>query len=255
VTLDVTLDVTRNSVTNMNIKNTVFILVAFIQILDAKAQGTFENLDFESADVTLYAPNSTDVPVSSALSGWNVFYGSTQTSQMCYDAISLASAEVSVIDDKAAVFAPLQGTYSAFLFGGVEFPSGLESVGISQTGLVPAGTKSLQFDGYVFGASFSVTLGGQTINMTPLEMFPQNGAIPAYALYGGNIPASFAGQAETLTFTEPPATGVQPSEFELDSISFSPSSVTVTPESSPIMLTAIGGILFALYRHFAPKRH
>jgi hypothetical protein len=231
----------------------VLLVVSVLAITnDTRAQGTLQNPDFESADVALYAPNSTDVPVSDALPGWDVYYGNNSVSQIGYDFISLASAAVSVIDDRAPAFGPLQGTYSAFLFGGVAGSSGLESVGISQTCLVPPGTQSLQFDAYVFGAPFIVTFGGQEINTTALEMFPGNGSTPAYALYGGNIPASFSGQIETLTFTEPPATGVQPSEFELDDISFSPTAVI--PEPNPLVLTGIGGFLFALYRRFAPKQ-
>jgi hypothetical protein len=110
---------------------------------------------------------------------------------------------------------------------------------------VPAGTQSLLFDGYVSGAPFIVTLGGQTVAMTPLATFAH------YTLWGGEIPSSFAGQTETLSFIEPPATGVQPSMFELDNISFSTQSV---PEPNPLALTGAGALLFALYRRFAPKR-
>ena len=38
----------------------------------------------------------------------------------------------------------------------------------------------------------------------------------------------------------------------LDDISFSPTSVI--PEPEPLALMSIGGLLFALYRRFAPKR-
>jgi hypothetical protein len=198
-----------------------------------EAQGTFVNLNFESANVVGFPPDSSDVPTSDALPGWTALYGSTATSEVWYDGISLGGAMVSVIDANAPAFAPLQGTYSAFLFGGAAPPpgsSGFVSAGLSQTAVVPAGTQSLQFDGYVSGAPFVVTLGGQTINMTALETFPNTGSYPPYTLYGGNIPSAFAGQTETLSFTEPPATGVQPSMFELDNISFSTQSI---PEPSP----------------------
>jgi hypothetical protein len=39
--------------------------------------------------------------------------------------------------------------------------------------------------------------------------------------------------------------------WTLDDISFSTTSI---PEASPLVLTGVGGLLFALYRRFAPKR-
>jgi hypothetical protein len=58
--------------------------------------------------------------------------------------------------------------YSAFLFGGIGNGATLESVGISQTAVVSLGTQSVQFDAYVYGAPFVVTLGGETIAATYL---------------------------------------------------------------------------------------
>jgi hypothetical protein len=161
--------------------------------------------------------------------------------------VSLGGAAVSIIDNYPAYgLSPLDGNYSALLFGGGP-EQNLSSVSISQTGAVPAGTHSIQFDGNVLGAPFTVTLGNATIDMVPLQSFVH------YELWAGNIPASMAGQSETLTITEPPPIGTAPpSMFELDDISFSPTAVI--PEPSPLALTGIGGFLFALYRRLAPKR-
>jgi hypothetical protein len=235
-----------------NYKPLLFGFASVCAAFSMEAQGTFQNLDFEAADIPALTIVNSLIPISEAFPGWSAYFGAgASVTEVNYDAISLGGPIISVIDANVPVFAPLQGTYSAFLFGGGE-PGTLTSVSISQTGTVPAGTQSLQFDAYVFGSPFTVALGGQTINMSPLEMFPKSGSAPAYALYGGNVPASFAGLTETLTFTEPPATGVQPSELELDNIVFSPSSVT--PEPSALALMGIGGLLFALYRRFAPRR-
>jgi len=220
--------------------------IALASVSLARAQGTFQNLDFEAADIPASTAVNSLIPISEALPDWSAYFGSgPSVTEVNYDAISLGGPVISVIDANVAVFRPLQGTYSAFLFGGGETGT-LTSASISQTGTVPTGTQSLQFDAYVSGSPFVVTLGGQSIDMVPLETFAH------YSLWGGNIPSSFAGQTETLTFTEPPATGVQPSTFELDDIVFSPTSVT--PEPSPLALMAIGGLLFALYRRFAVKR-
>lgn len=206
------------------------------------AQG-FVNLNFESANVSGYSPDSSDVPTTSALPGWTAFYSNSSginvASQVWYDGISLGGNIISVIDANAPSFSPIQGQYSAFLFGGLGTDDQLYSAGISQTSLVPAGTQSLLFDAYVSGASFIVSLGGQAINMTPIESFSN------YTLYGGNIPSIMAGQSETLSFVEPPAAGSQPSMFELDNIQF---STTAVPEPNSFGLFGLGGLLLA-WRH------
>jgi hypothetical protein len=225
-----------------------FCLATLLAAVSADAQGTFQNLNFEEASIPVSTPVNSSIPISEALPDWTAYFTSGTTvnaqTQVNYDTISLGGPIISVIDASAPAFAPLQGTYSAFLFGGGS-STPLYSASISQTGTVPTGTQSLLFDAYVSGAPFVVTLGGQAINMTPLETFAH------YTLWGGTIPSSFAGQTETLSFTEPPATGVQPSMFELDDIVFSTSSV---PEPSPLVLTGLGAFVFALYRRFAPKR-
>jgi hypothetical protein len=214
----------------------------------ANGLGTFQNLDFESANIPPSTPIASFVPISDALPGWNGEFIDTSTSvgeptaQAVYDGISTGGPGISLIDDNSPGAEPLQGNYSVFLFGGGNNP--LYSASISQTGTVPAGTQSLQFDAYVSGAPFAVTLGGQTIDMIPLDTFAH------YTLWGDNIPSALAGQSETLSFIEPPATGTQPSMFELDNIVFSPSSI---PEPNSLALTGIGGLLFALYRRFTPK--
>src|SRR5208282_3134001 len=162
---------------------------------NAEAQG-FMNLNFESANI----PNSTSpnspIPITAGLPNWSGYFISStatnQVTQVTYDGISLGGNAISVIDSNAPSFEPLQGRYSAFLFGGGSDP--FYSATISQTGMVPSGTESLLIDAYLSGASFVVTLGGQTINMVPLQTFSN------YTLYGGDI-SSFAGELETLSFT------------------------------------------------------
>ncbi|MGP8236267.1 MAG: PEP-CTERM sorting domain-containing protein [Limisphaerales bacterium] len=54
-----------------------------------------------------------------------------------------------------------------------------------------------------------------------------------------------------MSFTEPPPPIGGPSGLLLDDISFSPNAV---PEPNTLALTALGGLLFVLYRRLAPKR-
>jgi hypothetical protein len=218
------------------------ILIALTLVVltaQVEAQGTFQNLNFESANVSGYSPD-TEIPIGDALPGWSGYYGSSQTSQAGYDVISIGAAVISVIDNNAPAFQPLQGNYSAFLFGA----EGV-SASISQTGIIPPGTESILMDAWSYNASPVVAINGQAINVIPLQTFAN------YTLYGGTVPSSDVGQSVTLSFTDPaPAVG-GPSEFELDNISFSPNAV---PEPSPLALTGLGALLLALYRRFAPKR-
>jgi hypothetical protein len=206
--------------------------------LSSRAQSSFQNLNFESANVSGYSTD-TEIPITAALPGWYGYYGNTQTSQAGYDIISIGAAVISVIDDKAPVFAPLQSNYSAFLFGGAGV-----SATISQMGTTPTGSQSLVLDAWYYDASPIVSVNGQALTLIPIQAFSN------YTMYEADI-SSYSGLV-TLSFTEPsPATG-GPSEFEFDNISFSPNAVT--PEPSPLVLAGIGGLLFTARKWFAWSR-
>jgi hypothetical protein len=211
--------------------------------LSGHAQGTFQNLNFEAASI----PSGTQpslLPISSALPSWGAYWASNPgatpvmsnaLTQVSYDYFSLGGAVVSVLDTNVGLgFVPLQGSYSAALFGG-------QGVGatIYQFGLVPTGTRSLQLSAYSFGPSLIVTLGGQVINMVPLSVVSRSGFPASYTIYGGDI-SSFAGQAEQLSITEPGPSSNPPSELFLDNIVFSPDAA---PEPSVFGLSALGALL------------
>jgi hypothetical protein len=205
------------------------------------AQG-FLNLNFESANVSAHPPGSMDVPTGSALPGWTAFFSSTTNtnaaSQIWYDGISLGGAAVSVVDTNVGIsaFYPLRGQFSAYLFGGPFGSAGNYSAGISQTGLVPVGSRSLQVLMSFSGSAPVVMLGRQTISMIPLQTFTN------CTLYGGDI-SSLAGQTAPLSFTEPAPTGVPPSMLELDNIVF---SSQVVPEPSAFALLGLGSLLVGI---------
>src|SRR5208282_1927888 len=135
----------------------------------------------------------------------------------------------------------IEGQYSVVLQPGFDpFGSG-KNVGasISQTGLVPANARSLQFKAYDYQGSypapvFSVSLAGQNLALVTL------GTGSNYTLYGADISA-FAGQVGALTI----ATSAQPNRdpYYFDSFIFSPSSV---PEPS-VMSLAIICIIFCCW--------
>ena len=213
----------------------MLVVALFIAVQNGQAQG-FVNLNFESANVSGFSPNSSDVPISSALPGWSGAYGSTPVSQVWYDGISLGGTIISVVDNKVSdsSFDPIQGVYSAYLFGGSS-----DAAAISQTGLVPTGTKSLQVKIQSRGTPFNVTLGGQTLNLIPLQ------TSSAFTLYGADISSS-AGLTEALSFTSPTTAGVPPNFLEVDGVVFSPSSV---PEPCTWALLLCGAVLFGVARY------
>src|SRR5690242_14985485 len=193
--------------------------------MHAQGTSTFQNLDFESANVAGCSPGQV-VPISLAMPGW-----SANLDQVYYDEESIGGALISVIDSRSlSGLAPLQGSYSVLLFGqGGTFPA---PVSISQMGLVPAGTRSVVVDMYWKFATPVVMLGGQTIAMVPIKTFP------TYTLYAGDV-SSFAGQTATLSFTAPPAAVGSPSIIELDNIIFSRAAV---PEPRELPLLMMGGL-------------
>jgi hypothetical protein len=199
------------------------------------AQG-FVNLDFESANIPSSTPTVSYVPIGTSLPGWNAYFISSSTTnqqtEIMYDALSLGGNTISIVDTNVGYGVnPIHGNYSVFLYGGGSGP--FYTAQISQSGLVPSGTESLQLEAQDYGPYFIVTLGGQTITMSPLQVFPN------YTLYGGNIPPSLAGQVATLSITEPPPLHFVPSELHLDNIVFSPNSI---PEPSELALAALGSL-------------
>jgi len=84
----------------------------------APAQGTFVNLDFESANIipdptSPYYPYA--VSVANGLPGWTA-YGGTFAGDILYDTVSLGAAAISIHDTNS--HEPiLQGSYTVLLQG------------------------------------------------------------------------------------------------------------------------------------------
>lgn len=205
-------------------------------------QGTFENLDFESA--SLVPAGGLNVQFAPAFPGWTGTVGGGQQSLALYNTIYLDTSGISIIDNSysSGGLIPggvIQGSYTAILQAG--YGSGVPAdTSLSQTGLVPLGVHSLQFEALqaVDGASavipFGVTLGGQTLSLVPL------GSGANYTLYGADV-SSWAGQTAQLSFTvfaERPHLNNQ--YLYLDAIQFSDQAV---PEPSVIGLSALGALL------------
>jgi hypothetical protein len=203
----------------------------------AVAQGTFRNMDFELANLSGHSPGDTTVPTSAAFPFWTAFFGTNIISTVRYDTFSFSGGDIAIIDRVGfGGFSSIDGNYSAFLLGaGAGYPPYAPTT-LSQTGLVPAGTLSLLVKMHFANAASDpvVSLGGQTLNMIPLQAFPN------YTLYGASI-SSFAGQVAALSVSAPAAVGPQ-SLLLLDDITFSPIAV---PEPTTKALLGAAGLVVA----------
>lgn len=217
--------------------NIVTISCAFSVLLSAaiptRAQGTFQNLGFESANI----PNGTPpgpIATSNALPGWNVFYGSNQISQTFYNDVSTGATQATLVGANDP-FGPnaIEGNFGVLLQGGSTLPY----AAITQTGLVPGSAESILFKADSMGPMV-LSLGGQDISYFAI------GSGLNYTLYGGNIPISLAGQVEELEFSVPEGPGGN-NAWNIDSVVFSSSPL---PEPGTLAVLGAGAVLFGLRR-------
>jgi hypothetical protein len=215
------------------VKNLLITITATLACVGAYGQGTFQNLDFESANIPSGTPPLASFSFGDALPGWSGFYGNTSGTNpatfVVYDGMSLSGPMMAIFDALNTIGVhPLQGNYSPYLFGGWD-PSHPTSMTISQTGLIPDGTTSIFMDVYAWNG-FTVTLGGQTI-------------ISAAGPWSGEVGAdisSFAGQTAQLSITVPslPVSNLRPNGLMIDDIRFEPS-----PEPSVVALSVLGALI------------
>lgn len=233
----------------MKLRATGWLIVVSLAFLRSASGQDFQDLNFESATLV---PVSGDayggVQFAQAFPGWTVTIVGAIDTNALYNSIFLDSAGIAIIDHTSSYFAGdvIQGNYTAVLESGLgstapnnEFPT---DVTLSQTGSIPAGTKSLQFKAnnwFDSSGVFAATLGGQTLSLTVL------GTGSNYTLYGADV-SRWAGQTTQLAFTvfgENPH--VNDEALFLDAIQFSNESV---PEPSVLALLTLGGLFFGL-RH------
>jgi hypothetical protein len=185
----------------------------------------FVNLNFEQATVPPGTPDGSLISASIAFPGWTPRAYGSALSNVYYDLMSADFATVA-LDDSAFHSAPPppEGAYYATLF--YDSSSGGHS-SISQTGTIPAGTKSVQLLSDEFLGSPRVWIGGWEVSLSRLASGPS-----FFARYGGDV-SSFAGQTVELELRD--RQGVT----RLDSVMFSTQQVPEMSLAGPAVLVSV----------------
>jgi hypothetical protein len=240
----------------IHIKIPLLTILICCPCIPARSQGSFQNLDFESASLVPIPGDLYErVQFMPAFPGWTGYVGGVQQNGALYDNAFLDSSGISILDhatDGAANFLIhgrlIQGNYTALLMAGFALGAFQPAdTTLAQTGLIPVGTQSLLFNTFTYSVNpgtFGVALGGQTLSLTPIHSDPNS------VLYGADI-HTWAGQSAELAFTafaqDPHVSNIY---LFLDSIQFSSQPI---PEPSVLGLFTFGTLLLGWRLRHEPK--
>ena len=188
-------------------------------------QGTFQNLDFENGT---FIPISGDpfgsVEWTPAMPGWTGYIGTIQQSLISLNSLSLSAANIAIMGPDFPSPGLFHGQYYVVLQN--SFPVATDVPAISQVGMVPVGSQTIQFwTGDQYAVGFGVSYGGHQISLSQLGS-TANGRW----MWGGDVSA-FAGQTGELRFR---------GNGYLDNIQFSDQPI---PEPGVFGLSALGALL------------
>lgn len=221
-------------------KRVLTVLTYGVATITMHAQGTFQNLDFESA-VILPVPGDPygRVQFAPAFPGWTGSLGTNQQDLALFNNLFIGTAAIALLGPGWSGTDIIAGNYTAVLQAGSD-PSGSITpvdASIAQSGMVPAGARTIQLVSSGARNGFIVSLNGQRINMAIVGT--QNG----FNTYAGDI-SQFAGLAEELKITALSAPS-SPANLDLDSIVFSAQAI---PEPSALGLFVPGLVALTLGR-------
>jgi hypothetical protein len=218
-------------------QSALLVLVCVLARSECGAQGTFQNLDFESANVTSLPPRAREFVSSlDALPAWTAYLGSSPMSEVLHNGFTLGTASVSIFGpnlDPAMGGAIIGGRYSAALQAGDLNGVGL-SASIVQFGVVPASAQSIQVSVNPLLGDYTLALwfGTQRI---PLAVLSQRGDT---LRLGGDI-TGYAGKSEELRLSALNTPSTPFGSLVVDDIVFSNQRI---PEP-PAILLALAGLL------------
>jgi len=185
-------------------------------------QGTFQNLNFESATlVPIVGDPFGRVQFAPAFPGWVGYIGTNAQTVADHNNRSLSESGIAIMGPDYPAPNSFEGHFYARLY--LAFPGPPVGAKLAQTGTVPADAESIRFYAGSFDTPF-LYFAGQQIPVSVLQ------TTSAYTVYGGNISA-FAGQTGELRFEGP---------LTFDNILFSPEPI---PEPSAVGLIALGALL------------
>lgn len=187
----------------------------------------FINLGFENATITDLNPPLG--PLVATVPGWtwNISLAAPPDTVRFND-VAL-DAPATTLHGLNSPFRPaIAGSYSIVLQGGSTAGGGAGAA-ISQTGLIPLGTQSMQ---YLGGTSLQVSFAGQPLVPIVLATFP------TYNVWGVDL-STFAGQVGQLRFNQPGLGGPSNVPAYLDDIRFSASPV---PEPATWVMCAVAAL-------------
>ncbi len=213
--------------------------------MNCQAQGTFQNLNFEAANLVA-VPGG--IAFGQALPNWAGFVGGVPQSAVLSNSYYLDTSGITIVTmDWPGYFdaGVISGGYSVLLQAGLSFsvdpvPA---DVSLAQSGTVPVTAQALYFRAYPGSVSgflpLRVFIGGQNVSFTPLSTDPKS------TLFGADI-RPWQGIATTVDFTllaQRPHFGNN--YMFLDSIQFSDLPI---PEPSSLSLLVLSALLLGKFR-------
>lgn len=194
------------------------------------AQGTFQNLGFESANLPAIPDGQPGefVPFKTAFPFWTGYSGTNILTQALHNDSSGGGPNISILGPNYSPQYIIAGGYTALLQAGLD-PFNKVDAALAQVGILPTYAQylSLKASGGPVAASFA----GQDISLFPVASGSN------YILYEGDI-SRFAGQLGELRFSAEPTLSNPNNTFALDSINFLP-----IPEPGVGALCLVGGLV------------